>query len=111
MGIRSLGGIDVELGQELGQLREAIFERLGGQMADIEIDVREIRLADLLDDRAAYHVSRGQFTCGVIILHEAIAVAIDEIRPFAADGFGDQNPARSGDIQGVWDGTEPSPCP
>ena len=35
----------------------------------------------------------------MIIRHEALARAIDQIRPFAAHGFGDQRPARSGDIQ------------
>src|SRR5258708_6952917 len=43
-------GIDFELFEQLGELREA-FEKLGGgEMARVEIDVSVVGLADLLDD-------------------------------------------------------------
>lgn len=95
-----VGGVDVELFQELRELREACFEGAGGEVADVEIDVREIRFADLGDDRPADDVARGEFEGWVIILHEAVAVAIDEVAAFAADGFGDEGAACAGDVEG-----------
>ena len=57
-GDQILRRVDLELLQQLGQLREARSERLGRQMPHIQIDVREIRLADLLDDRPAHDIAR-----------------------------------------------------
>ena len=61
--------------------------------------MREVRLADLLDDRPADDVARGELAHLVVVGHEPVAVAVDEVRPFAADGFGDQRTARPGDVQ------------
>ncbi len=45
--------------------------------------------------------SRGASSAaGVVFLHEAMAVAIDEIGAFAADGFGDEGAAGAGDVEG-----------
>ena len=52
--------------------------------------MREVRLADLLDDRPADDVARRELAVLVIIEHEAVAGAIDEVRAFAAHGLGDQ---------------------
>ena len=52
--------VDVELIAQLRQLRKALAEFLGRQMPHVEKHVREIRLADLLDDGPADDVARRQ---------------------------------------------------
>ncbi len=69
------------------------------QMRQIEIDVRVPRLLHLADDRPAHHVARGQLRPGIVLGHEAAAVAIDEVRPFAPHGLGDQVAAGAGDVE------------
>ena len=94
-----LADVDVEFVHELGELGEALAEFFGGQVANIQENVGEMGLADLFDDGAADDVARGELAIFVIVKHEAVAVAIDEVGAFAADGFGDEGAAGAGDIE------------
>ena len=58
-----------------------------------------IGLADLLDDGPADDIAGRQLRGFVVFGHEPLAVAIDQVRPFAADSFGDQRSTRPGDIE------------
>src|SRR5262245_11322257 len=63
------GRIDVEFDDELRELREALAKFRRGEMANVEIDVREVSLADLLDYRAADHIPRRELAIRMVILH------------------------------------------
>ena len=57
------------------------------------------RLFHLADDGQADHVARGQLAARIVVGHEAVAVAIDQPRPFAARGLADQAAAAAGDVE------------
>ena len=73
--------------------------RCGSRWRQIEIDVRMPGLFHLRDDRPADDVARSQFGPLVVVGHEAVAVAIDQLGPFAAHRLGDQVAAAAGDVQ------------
>src|SRR5687767_11350336 len=53
------------------KLRETLAELFGWQVAHVEKDMREVRPADLFDDRPADDVARRELAVGVIIAHKA----------------------------------------
>ena len=56
----------------------------------VEIDVGVPGLLHLADDGQADHVARGQFAAGVVVGHEAVAVAVHQPGPFPPGGLADQ---------------------
>ena len=72
---------------------------LGLQVGHVEVDVRMPGALHLADNRRADHVARGQFRAGVVVGHEAVAVAVHQMGPFAAHRFGDQVAAAAGDVE------------
>jgi hypothetical protein len=50
-------------------------------------------------DCLADNIPRRQFAGRIIVSHKAVSVAVDQVRPFAADRFGNQVSRAAGDIQ------------
>ena len=69
------------------------------EMRHVEIDVRMPRLLHLADDGQADHVAGRKLGAGIVVGHETMAVAIDQVRAFAAGGLADQAAAAAGDVQ------------
>ncbi len=78
----SLAGDPVDGGEPLGQAYSAEHRR---------IEQHRTLLHDGLPrDRARHDVARSEFTVGVRVEHEPPALVIEQRRPFAAHGFGDE---------------------
>ena len=91
--------IDIKFPAKLRQLWKSLAKLIRLEMAHIEKDVRVVGLADRLDECPADEITRRQLKVRVIILHEAISGAIDQIGAFAANGLGDQRAAGSRDVE------------
>ena len=69
------------------------------EMRQVEIHVGVFGLLHLADDRQADDVARRQLAAGIVLGHEAMAVAVDQPGAFAAGGLADQVTAAAGDVQ------------
>ena len=69
---------------------EAVAQEGGVLVRDIQIKVGAAGALLLQHDGAADHVARGKLQPVVIAVHEALPVAVEQIRPLAAHGFADQ---------------------
>ena len=93
------GDVQIELGAHGGDAGKAAHHPLRVEMRQVEVHVRVPRLLHLADDGQADHVAGRQFGAGIVIGHEAVAVAVDQPGPFAARGLADQAAAAAGDVQ------------
>ena len=94
------GGVDVEGDAHVVDAGEAVFEGLFGHVAGVEEDVGVLGFGHLAEHGAGDDIAWGEFGHGVIVGHEAVAVAVDELGAFAADGFGDEGARGAGDVDG-----------
>ena len=101
-GIGSLRDVDVgEVDADLVHRGQALVDGLGAQVVELEQHVVLVGTAaaaflDLLVHRARDEVARRQvLQRGRVALHEALAVAVEQDRAFAAAAFGEQH-ARAG---------------
>ena len=93
------GDIEIELRADRRDAGEPRQHPLRIEMRHVEIDVRMPRLLHLADDGKADHVAGGKLGAGIVVGHETMAVAIDQVRAFAAGGLADQAAAAAGDVQ------------
>ena len=84
------GDVQAELGAHRGNAGKPRQHPAGVQVRQIEIDVGVPGPLHLADDGQADDVAGGQFAAGIVVGHEAVAVAIDQPGPFAAGGLADQ---------------------
>ena len=91
--------VDAKLGARGCDTRKTLRDELGVEMTQVKIHVCVPRLLHLADDRLRNNVARRQFAALVVVVHEAVAVSVDQVSSFAAEGFGDQTAAAAGDVQ------------
>ena len=93
----------VDAGEDARGFRDAgqpLLQHLGIEMIEVQEDVvlelaDAAAFADFDGHGARHHVARGEVLGGRrIALHEALALAVDEIGAFAARAFGDQDSRR-----------------
>src|SRR5262249_32667263 len=70
-----------DAGESFGEARTA------AEFSRVEIDLSLFLLAE---DRAGHHIARRQLGEGMTADHESLAALVDQDRPFAAAGFGDE---------------------
>ena len=73
--------VEAELGADRGDAGKPRADRGRVEVRQVEIDVRVPGRLHLRDDRPADHVARRQFAALVVVGHEAMAVAIDQVAP------------------------------
>jgi hypothetical protein len=69
---------------------EAAGEEAGGEGCGVEEDGLALLESHLAGNAAGDDIARGELGGGVEVLHEAVAVDVEEDGAFAADGFGDE---------------------
>ncbi len=87
---RVAGDVEIEAAAEAVDPGEPLADVSRVEVGEVEIDARVAGLGHLLGDRARDVVARGEFGERVVLGHEPVAVAVAEMRPFAAEGFGEQ---------------------
>ena len=92
--------IDVEGHAHVVDAGEAVAEGVFGHVAGIEKDMGELGFGHLCEHGAGDDIARREFGHGVIIGHEAVAVAVDELCAFSADGFRHQGSRGAGNVDG-----------
>ena len=69
------------------------------EVRQVEVDVGVLRPLHAADDRLGHDVARRQFGPRIVVGHEALAVLVAQVRPFAADRLADEVAARAGDVE------------
>jgi hypothetical protein len=91
--------VDRKLGTQGTKLRKAFVEHISGDVANIQIHMREIGFANLLDDGPRDNVARGEIGLFVVVGHEAVAVTVNQKAALAAHSFGNERSGRTGNVQ------------
>src|SRR5690606_23521938 len=84
------GDVDAELQAAFVHGGEVRLHELGRLVADVQVHAVDAEALHLVVDGAGDDVARGEFGAFVETLHKALAVGQLEVRPFAAQGLGDQ---------------------
>lgn len=89
--VSEAGGVDA---------RETIFDEIGAAAGEVEEDVGGAVAFHFGDDGAGDDVARGEVAEGVVAFHEAFAAEVEEAGAFTAEGFGEEEAGRAGDVEG-----------
>ena len=82
--------VEALIEQVLVYHREALFEEVAVLVAYVEVEVGRILLARFEDYRVRYYVTRSKLEALVVVLHEALLVAVEEVCALAAYSLGDE---------------------
>ena len=94
--------IQTKLRTHFSDVRKTQADAVWFDRRQIQIDARVRRLCHLQSDRLADHIARCQFAGGVVVVHESMAEAVDQMSAFASDSFGNQITRTSGDVKNGW---------
>ena len=92
------GDVDIELGACGGDAGEPPADALA-QARQVQVHVGGTGPLHVVEDGPADNVARGEVAHGMVLGHERAAALVDEASALAADGLGDEVPARPGDVQ------------
>ena len=79
---------------------EAVFDEIGAAAGEVEQDVGSAVAFHFGDDGAGDDVAGGEVALRVIAFHEAFASEVEQAGAFAAEGFGEEEAGRAGDVEG-----------
>ena len=98
-GFGVLSDVDIDLQQVFVNGGEVGGDEIGGLVTDVEVDTGAASAFDFVVDCAGDNITRCQGATRIILVHEFVALFINESGPFATHGFGDQEGASLGVIK------------
>ena len=93
------GQVESELRTDSADVGKPLGDKRLFHVSQVEIHTGVLRFLHLFGDRLADDVSRGELFQFVVVGHEPVPVAVDQVRVLAPNSFGNQVPCAAGDVE------------